>query len=138
MKFIMCPRCELNYIPETEKYCKICLRELKGEAPKDEVELCSVCNEAPALPGKDVCLFCLREMNNAVGRPVDTDDADPSVDADSLGDMESMSEMEEMLPEVDEENNEELGEMGKELSLEAVQEDEAMEDESIDQEPEEI
>ena len=53
MKLVKCPRCELNYITENEKYCKVCLREMKGEAPKDEVELCSVCNEAPALPGRD-------------------------------------------------------------------------------------
>lgn len=47
MKLVKCPRCELNYITENEKYCKVCLREMKGESPKDEVELCSVCNEAP-------------------------------------------------------------------------------------------
>ena len=62
MKLVKCPRCELNYITENEKYCKVCLREMKGESPKDEVELCSVCNEAPALPGRDVCPFCLKEM----------------------------------------------------------------------------
>ena len=44
MKLVKCPRCELNYITENEKYCKVCLREMKGESPKDEVELCSVCN----------------------------------------------------------------------------------------------
>ena len=55
MKLVKCPRCELNYITENEKYCKVCLREMKGEAPKDEVELCSVCNEAPALPGRAQC-----------------------------------------------------------------------------------
>ena len=52
MKLVKCPRCELNYITENEKYCKVCLREMKGDAPKDEIELCSVCNEAPALPGR--------------------------------------------------------------------------------------
>ena len=56
MKLVKCPRCELNYITENEKYCKVCLREMKGEAPKDEVELCSVCNEAPALPGMPYAL----------------------------------------------------------------------------------
>ena len=57
MNLIKCPRCDLNYIREDEKYCKICLREMKGEKQTDEMELCSVCNEEPCLPGKDVCLF---------------------------------------------------------------------------------
>ena len=60
MNLIKCPRCDLNYIREDEKYCKVCLREMKGEKQVDEMELCSVCNEEPCLPGKDVCLFCLR------------------------------------------------------------------------------
>ena len=63
MTLIKCPRCDLNYITPDQKYCKVCLREMKGEGEPEEVELCSICNEAPALPGKDVCLFCLKEMN---------------------------------------------------------------------------
>ena len=31
MKLVKCPRCDLNYIREDEKYCKVCLREMKGE-----------------------------------------------------------------------------------------------------------
>mgnify|MGYP006976125300 CR=1 FL=1 len=64
MKLIKCPRCELNYIQENEKLCKVCQRELKGSQTEDEMELCSVCNAAPALPGRDVCLSCLKEMAN--------------------------------------------------------------------------
>ena len=33
MKFVKCPRCELNYITACEKYCKVCLREMKGDGP---------------------------------------------------------------------------------------------------------
>jgi len=54
MKLIKCPRCDLNYIQENEKLCKVCQRELKGSQVEDEMELCSVCNAAPALPGRDV------------------------------------------------------------------------------------
>ena len=32
-----CPRCELNYIQENEKLCKVCLRELKGSQVEDEI-----------------------------------------------------------------------------------------------------
>ena len=59
MNLVKCPRCDLNYIREDEKYCKVCLRELKGENSQDEVELCSICNEEPALPGRDICPRCL-------------------------------------------------------------------------------
>ena len=62
MNLVKCPRCDLNYIREDEKYCKVCLQEMKGESRSEEIELCSICNEEPCLPGKDVCLFCLREM----------------------------------------------------------------------------
>lgn len=68
MKLVKCPRCDLNYIREDEKYCKVCLREMKGEPTNDDMELCSVCNAAPALPGKDVCLSCLKEMQSGGGR----------------------------------------------------------------------
>lgn len=136
MKFVLCPRCELNYMPETDKYCKVCLREMKGESPRDEVELCSICNEAPVLPGRDVCLLCLREMGGNERTSRDDEEGRDAVNPDALGDMGSMSEMDEILPDVDEDD--ELGEMGKELSLEAVREDEAEESEEADEEPEEI
>jgi hypothetical protein len=32
MKLIKCPRCELNYIQEGEKYCKVCYRGDEGGA----------------------------------------------------------------------------------------------------------
>ena len=28
MKYKLCPRCELNYIPEDEEYCEVCKVEL--------------------------------------------------------------------------------------------------------------
>lgn len=124
MKLVKCPRCELNYITETEKYCKICLREMKGDAPKDEIELCSVCNEAPALPGRDVCLFCLKEMNGNA-RQDDNQETTEHVDSSSIGDMDSVSTMDEIIPEIDEDiPSQEYGEIENELSLESVREDE--------------
>ena len=54
MRLIKCPRCELNYITPEEGYCKVCKREMKGEPQHEEVELCTVCNEHPALPGKEI------------------------------------------------------------------------------------
>ena len=43
-KYVQCPRCELNYITTPgDKYCKVCMREMKGEGGQDDVEMCSVC-----------------------------------------------------------------------------------------------
>ena len=141
MQLVKCPRCDLNYIREDEKYCKVCLRELKGEKNADEVELCSICNEEPALPGRDVCLFCLKEMNksNSLPEEQEEENAEP-VDTSSIGDMDSVSGMDEIIPEVEEDSDipsQEFGEIENELSLEDVREDEerkADEDESEEEE----
>jgi hypothetical protein len=141
MQLIKCPRCDLNYIREDEKYCKVCLRELKGEKNAEEVELCSICNEEPALPGRDVCIFCLKEMNKSNSLPEEQEEetAEP-VDTSSIGDMDSVSGMDEIIPEVEEDSDipsQEFGEIENELSLEDVREDEerkADEDESEEEE----
>ena len=119
-----CPRCELTYITPDQKYCKVCLREMKGGAGAEEVELCSICNESPALPGKDVCLFCLREMNKSNSEEDDSG-AESGVDADSIGEMGDVTDIDEIIPEGEDamESNE-YGDMEHELSLEEVREDE--------------
>ena len=128
MKLVKCPRCELNYITETEKYCKVCLREMKGDAPKEEIELCSVCNETPALPGRDVCVFCLKEMNGNNVRS-DDQDSEETVDTSAIGGMDSVSTMDEIIPEIDEDiPSQEYGEIENELSLESVREEEDQDD----------
>ena len=94
MGFIKCPRCELNYIREEELYCPVCKREMKGEALDDPFELCSICNENPVMPGKDVCYMCYKEMNQQQGLRDDAIEEQESPDV-SL-DMEDVSEMEEI------------------------------------------
>jgi len=124
MTLMKCPRCDLNYITPDQKYCKVCLREMKGEGNPEEVELCSICNEAPALPGKDVCLFCLKEMNKSNSEETEVETQE-SVDANSIGDMDSVSGMDEIIPEEEDDiPGQEYGEMEHELSLEEVREDE--------------
>ncbi|MDO4838428.1 MAG: hypothetical protein Q4B32_08535 [Clostridia bacterium] len=123
MKLVKCPRCELNYITENEKYCKVCLREMKGETPKEEVELCSICNEAPALPGRDVCLFCLREMGGDDGH--EQEESGEQGDASSMSSMDAVNSMDEIMPEIEDDiPSQEYGEIENELSLESVREDE--------------
>ncbi len=134
MNLVKCPRCDLNYIREDEKYCKVCLREMKGEKHADEMELCSICNEEPALPGKDVCLFCLKEMNKS-NNAEETETETENVDTNTIGDMDAVSGMDEIIPEVEEEDGTEYEEIDQELSLEDVREDEereAAEDEEED------
>ena len=127
MKLVKCPRCELNYIQEGEKYCKVCMRELKGEQTQEEMELCSVCNAAPALPGKDVCLSCLKEMQRNTSD--DDDDSDHEAVDESSIELNSVSTMDEILPQVHEDIPErEYGEFESELALECVIEDEQKED----------
>ncbi len=131
MRLIKCPRCELNYITEDEGYCKVCKREMRGERQRDEIEMCTVCNEAPALPGKDVCLFCLKEMNANSERD---DEQEVRVDESSLS-IDPVSAMDEIIPEIDEDiPPREYDEIESDLSLEEMEEEEAEDDEDEDEE----
>lgn len=57
-----CPRCELNYIREGEKYCEVCKREMKGEGESEEtVQICVECGENSVVKGSELCAICLRE-----------------------------------------------------------------------------
>lgn len=135
MKLVLCPRCELNYMSDTEQYCKVCQRELHGDSYTDEVELCSVCNEAPALPGRDVCLFCLKEMSQQPEHDGDQEEEHP--DSGAVVGMESVGQMDEILPEVEDEDAG-FAEMGDALSLESVREEEEQQQDEADAEDEEI
>lgn len=115
MGFVLCPRCELNYMSDKETYCSVCMQEIRGTAPRDEVELCSICNENPCLPGKDVCAECLREMES-------NEKVESSDDSDMEGDDQGMDEI---LPIA--EDDQEYRDMNDALSLESVREDEERE-----------
>lgn len=125
MNLVRCPRCELNFMLKGDKICKVCQREVEGERPEDDVELCSVCGQAPAMPGREVCYDCFKEMeDDAESKKENGVDIEPDVDSD---DGES---------EIDEAVTAELGQMGNELSLDDVVADE--ERQAEDEEPEEI
>ena len=120
MGFVLCPRCELNYMKDTEKYCPICTQEMRGTAPKDEVELCSICNENPVVPGKDVCAACLRELDSSRKSSVTGGGDDGDESPDSVTDIDSVANMDEIMPMED--DREDFDE--DTLSLESVREDE--------------
>jgi len=124
MNLVKCPRCDLNYILDTEKLCKVCLREMKGNHVEDEMEMCSVCNEAPALPGHDVCLSCLKEMNDATNDE-DVEESGAVVDETTLG-LNSVSNMDEIIPQMHDDDD--FADLEGDLSLESVIEDEENEE----------
>ncbi len=122
MNLVKCPRCDLNYIQETEKLCKVCQRDMKGEQVSEEMEMCSVCNAAPALPGHDVCLGCLKEMNTGT---TSNEQDDTHVSDSALPELSSVSTMDEIIPQIDEDIPEtEYGDIQNELSLEGMMEEE--------------
>ena len=63
MALVKCPRCELNYMNDTDEMCSVCRREVRGESEQyDMIELCSECGENPAVPGYELCASCLKEL----------------------------------------------------------------------------
>lgn len=94
MGLIKCPRCELNYMLDTDKICSVCRREVRGESEQYEmVELCSECGENPVMPGQELCAYCLKERAQ---RDSETQSEENTVtDAASIG-IDSVSTMDEI------------------------------------------
>ena len=72
VRYIKCPRCELNYIDgETQEYCDVCLKELSGERTfsdgfdaeenVEETELCPICGENYIVLGEKMCEECKKK-----------------------------------------------------------------------------
>lgn len=94
MSLIKCPRCELNYMNDTDKMCSVCRREVRGESEQFEmIEMCSECGENPVVPGQDLCAYCLKEQ--ARRDSMTTDDAiEPGAASIEIGSVSSMEEIE--------------------------------------------
>jgi len=102
---------------------------MKGEEKNDDIEFCSMCNAAPALFGKDVCLSCQREMLSSRGKG----DAEEGI---SIGEdtmtLNSVSTMDEIIPQIHVDIPEgEFGEIENELSIKGSMEDEQNDDPGI-------
>lgn len=77
-----CPRCELNYIKEDEKYCNVCRREMKNDPEADDsMTICSECGENPAVKGSDLCAICLREVRR---QELQSNGVEPMTNPESL------------------------------------------------------
>lgn len=93
MGLIKCPRCELNYMNDTDKMCSVCRREVRGESEQFEmIELCSECGENPVVPGQELCAYCLKEQ--ARHTAISTDDAieheAANIEIDSVSSMDEI------------------------------------------------
>ena len=100
MGLIKCPRCELNYMLDTEKFCSVCRREVRGESEQfDMVELCSECGENPVVPGQELCAYCLKELAQRASEPQDEEGV--VTDASDIG-IDSVSTMDEIELDIDE------------------------------------
>ena len=90
VKYIKCPRCELNYIDsEKQEYCDVCIAEIKGsklqfadlddedyeelDAEMEQEELCPICGVNRIRPGEKTCENC---------RPQEEYEEDEDVDID--------------------------------------------------------
>jgi hypothetical protein len=67
-RYIICPRCELNFIDADEReYCEVCEKELSGdtsyvealeEEAAEDMELCPLCGEVYVKLGEKMCEEC--------------------------------------------------------------------------------
>ena len=128
VKYVKCPRCELNYIDEEkQEYCDVCLAEIKGDrlqfadfddeeldeidAELDQGEICPVCGVNSIRFGEKMCESCRQNSSEYDSEDeididqdeewknyLDEDDGDLTVDDETLE--------EELEAELDEEAEE--------------------------------
>ena len=114
VKYVKCPRCELNYIDEeTQEYCDVCLAEMHGDrlqfadlddeemdeidAELETADLCPICGVNPLRFGEKMCDSCKQntseydseeeidiENDNEWQNYLDEDDSDLTLDEDTL------------------------------------------------------
>ncbi len=100
MSLIKCPRCELNYMNDTDKMCSVCRREVRGESESFDmmIEMCSECGENPVVPGQELCAYCLKELARRTDESTD-DAVEPTAANIEIDSVSSMDEIELDIPE---------------------------------------
>lgn len=107
-KWVLCPRCELNYIQEGEEYCDVCKAELKkgpqlvfavdeDEDQDEALELCPRCQKNYVKPGETYCSACLAELDAKVAEEDPEKDETWKEFMDDTEPLEEEEESEEML-----------------------------------------
>lgn len=126
--YVLCPRCELNFInADEEEFCEVCLKELSGaktfsddleeEESKEETELCPICGENYMQYGEKMCEECKKKADyedETLDTDEDEEDAswrsylDDEEEEIDLGIPDSEFEEEEEETEEEEEEEEEV------------------------------
>ena len=89
MALVKCPRCELNYMNDTDKMCSVCRREVRGESEQFEmIEMCSECGENPVVPGQELCAYCLKELARRSDDTIEPEAT--SIEIDSVSGMDEI------------------------------------------------
>ena len=127
VKYIKCPRCELNYIDsEKQDYCDVCIAELKGkklqfadldeeefeeiDAELESEELCPVCGVNHIRAGEKMCESCKQQQEYEEDDNVDIENDEEwknyleEDDEDLTVDAELQEEIEEEFANDDEED----------------------------------
>ena len=150
--YILCPRCELNYINKKDKYCTVCKAELgmldKGflipdDDDEGEERLCPVCRVNYLEEDEDICFMCKKEREEKASHEeaeegfendetiVEEDAADDDLDMIPLSELEE----EENEDENDEyEGDKEPDDFDYDVDPSDFEEDDEEEDEDEDDE----
>lgn len=92
--YILCPRCELNYIKSKDKYCTVCKAEMGLLDPSillpDEEEagiekLCPVCQVNYIGEDEDICFLCQKERDEREHNREDDEWGELEADSDLPG-----------------------------------------------------
>ena len=128
MGLIKCPRCELNYMPDTERYCTVCKREMRGEEDREDIEICPECGEHPVVLDEELCAVCLKEIHRQERAAPEEEER---IVTDEVGELDAASGMNEIDIAMDQDiPSAEFKEINRELDIEDGEEDE--EDEEDD------
>ena len=117
-RYVLCPRCELNFIDEeTQEYCEVCEKELKGEKTfadgfdaeegVEETELCPVCGENYMAYGEKMCDECKAKSEYEAEETGDEEDGEDASWRSYLDDEEEDVDLGIPDSEFDEEEEEE-------------------------------
>lgn len=66
-EYIVCPRCELNYIVKKDKFCSVCKAEMNGDSAYEDLDLevCPICKVNFIRPDEIMCASCAKEHSLA-------------------------------------------------------------------------
>ena len=152
--YIKCPRCELNYIKSEDKYCPVCLAELKlaGEPfdnMDEDLEICPSCGQNFISPDQKMCEDCAKQKgidleydDEGVMRSDESEEAsnwdDDLVDGDEDVELIPLSAMEEDEEDDDESEEEDSDRMGEfDDDFESLDDDDYDDDDYDDDEEDE-